>query len=320
MKRNVLTLLSSVRQFFSLLLNKTFASKRTLLIGLAALVSTIVLTGCQTKTGVLHPVGLISDEERKLLFDGLILMLIVVIPTTIMVFAFAIIYRKSKNAKYEPNWAHNNGLELVCWGIPCVLIVILGVWAWNTTHQYDPYRQLKVGGKPMVIQAVALRWKWLFIYPSKKIATLNYLEIPVNKQIEFQITSDAPMNAFFIPQLASQIYAMAGMRTRLHAIANKTGVLHGFSANFSGTGFTDMNYKVYVVSKNKFNSWAASVSKVKNPLTIPAYAKIAAPSVNTPPVFYSAVHPNLFNMIMNQFMMPHSNFYHRLANKPVSGV
>jgi cytochrome o ubiquinol oxidase subunit 2 len=244
----------------------------------------------------------------------------VVIPTIIMSFAFAIMYRKNKKATYKPDWAHNNWIEAVCWGIPCIMIVVLGIWAWNTTHKFDPYRKLDVGGKPMVIQAVALRWKWLFIYPSQGIATVNYLEIPVNRQIEFQITSDSPMNAFFVPSLASQIYAMAGMRTRLHAIAQKTGEMQGFSANFSGTGFTDMNFKVYSVTQHSFNHWVATVKHEMKPLNVKAYAKIAAPSVNNKVELYSSVHPNLFNMIIDQFMLPNHNFYKRQANKLVTGV
>ena len=318
MKLNVLSLLSRVGQLVTRFVSKLISAKRAIITIMAIFFASILLTGCHS--GVLDPMGLVANEERKLLFDALMLMMIVVIPTIIMSFAFAIMYRKSKKAAYTPNWSHNNLLEAICWGVPCVLVIILAVWAWNTTHKYDPYRQLDVGGKPMVIQAVALRWKWLFIYPGKNIATVNYLEIPVGRQIEFQITSDAPMNAFFIPQLASQIYAMAGMRTRLHAIANKPGVMNGFSANFSGTGFTDMNYKVYAVSPSRFNHWAASVSQKHNPLTIAAYAKIAAPSMNTPPMYYSAVHPHLFRMIMMQFMMPHMNFYNRQANKLVTGV
>jgi cytochrome o ubiquinol oxidase subunit 2 len=142
----------------------------------------------------------------------------------------------------------------------------------------------------------------------------------VNRQIEFQITSDAPMNAFFIPSLASQIYAMAGMRTRLHAIAQQTGEMAGFSANFSGSGFNDMNFKVYSVPQAEFNNWVLKTAKAKNPLTVATYANIAAPTTETQVEFFSSVHPDLFDMIMNQFMLPNHEFYKRQANKLVTGV
>jgi len=318
MKLNVLVYLSNIKQLAIRMASQLSKTKRTFVALLTVTMAAFVLTGCQS--GVLAPMGLVANAEKKLLIAALCVMLIVVVPTIIMSFAFAIMYRKNKKSTYAPDWAHNNWIEAVCWGIPCIIIVILGIWAWNTTHRYDPYRQLDVGGKPMVIQAVSLRWKWLFIYPEQHIATVNRLVIPVNRQIEFQITSDAPMNAFFVPQLTSQIYAMAGMRTRLHAIAQKTGMMPGFSANFSGTGFTDMNFKVYSVPVSVFHHWVAHVASVQNPLTVSAYAQIAKPSTNVKPIMYSAVQPHLFNMILNQFMLPHHNFYKRQANKLVTGV
>jgi cytochrome o ubiquinol oxidase subunit 2 len=307
-----------IKNFLISMASKSFAFKRTSLAFFMIFFSALVLTGCDS--GVLHPMGLVADEERKLLTAALCVMLIVVIPTILMSFAFAVMYRKSKKATYTPDWDHNNWIEAICWGVPCVIIIVLGVWTWDTTHQYDPYRPLDVGGKPMVIQAVALRWRWLFIYPEQNIATVNYVEIPVNRQIEFQITSDAPMNAFFIPSLASQIYAMAGMRTRLHAIAQKTGEMTGFSANFSGSGFNDMNFKVYSVPQAEFNRWVVKTTQTNNPLSIDTYAKIAAPSTESNPQFFSSVHPDLFDMIMNQFMLPNHEFYKRQANNLVTGV
>ena len=313
-----LLILSTIKQLFIQIASKLLAFKRASQAFWVMVISSLVLTGCDS--GVLHPMGLVANEERKLLIAALCVMLIVVVPTILMSFAFAYMYRKSKKATYKPDWDHNNWIEAICWGIPCVIIIVLGIWTWDTTHQYDPYRPLDVGGKPMVIQVVALRWRWLFIYPEQKIATVNYVEIPVNRQIEFQITSDAPMNAFFIPSLASQIYSMAGMRTRLHAIAQKTGEMTGFSANFSGSGFNDMNFKVYSVPQSEFNQWVRKMTKKNNPLTISTYAKIAAPSMESAPQFFSSVHPELFEMIMNQFMLPNHEFYKRQANKLVTGV
>lgn len=319
MKLNVLVYLSNIKQLATRLTSQLSKAKRTLSAFVVMAAASLTLTGCHS--GVLNPMGLVANEERKLLIAALCVMLIVVIPTIIMSWAFAIMYRKNKQANYKPNWAHNNWIEAVCWGIPCIIIIVLGIWTWNTTHKFDPYRKLDIGGKPMVIQAVSLRWKWLFIYPEQGIATVNHLEIPVNRQIEFQITSDGPMNAFFVPSLASQIYSMAGMRTRLHAIAQKTGEMDGFSANFSGTGFTDMNFKAYSVTQHDFNRWVAHVRHEMNPLNVKAYAKIAAPSMNDKPQFYSSVYPrDLFNKIIDQFMLPNHEFYKRQANKLVTGV
>lgn len=278
----------------------------------------ILLSGCHT--GVIHPVGFVARVERLLLFDSLLLMLLIVVPVIIMSFFFAFRYRSGRNAKYTPDWSHNNKLEAICWGFPCVIVVVLAVWAWESTHKLDPYRPLDVPGKPLEIQAVSLRWKWLFIYPEQNIATVNYVEMPEGRQVAFKITSDAPMNGLFIPQLASQIYSMGGMRTQLHIIANKLGTFDGFSSNYSGDGFSEMNFKAHVVTASHFSDWVGQMQQKHHELTIDEYAKIAVPSSNAPVIFYSSVYPGLFDKIMMQFMMPNKEFYDRQSAHVVSGV
>ena len=176
---------------------------------------------------------------------------------------------------------------------------------WISTHKLDPYRPLDVEGKPLTIQVVSLRWKWLFIYPEQNIATVNYIEIPVNRPVKFLITNDAPMNAFFIPQLAGQIYSMAGMQTQLHLIANHPGVYKGFSANYSGDGFSDMKFKVNVTKDEKsFDNWVYKVKNSMHNLDLAEYANLKKPSEANKVAYYSDVRPNLFSRIMMQFMQP----------------
>ena len=141
------------------------------------------------------------------------------------------------------------------------------------------------------------------------ISQVQNRDIPKDREVEFQITSDAPMNAFFIPQLGSQIYSMAGMRTRLHIIANSYGMYKGFSANYSGDGFSDMNFKVKVTTEKEFNNWVKEVKKSKTKMDIPEYKIIVQPSEDNPASYYSSVQPKLFNRIMMQFMMPNMNLH-----------
>jgi cytochrome o ubiquinol oxidase subunit II len=286
------------------MINKIYQKlKQSIFIGLA-LSLPLFITGCQQKlTGVLAPKGLITYEERKLLFDAVALMLIVVIPVIIMSFAFVFRYREThKTSEYKPNWAHSVFLEAIWWGVPCVIIVILGIMTWKTTHQLDPYRKIDVPGKPMLIQGIALPWKWLFIYPEQNIATVNYLELPKDRQIEFWLTTDnTPMSSFFIPQLGSQIYNMAGMRTRLHLLANHTGVLQGLNTQYNGKGFSDMHFKVDVVEPAQMEKWIQHVKQSKTPLTLANYNKIRQPSEKAPIQYFSKVAPNLFNQVIQSY-------------------
>ena len=279
---------------------------------LAATAFSLSLAACsKIHGGVLEPAGLVAKQERTLLFDSVALMLIVVIPVIIMSFAFAWRYRAShKTSEYKPNWSHNNHLEAVWWGVPCVIIVILGILTWRTTHSLDPYRKLAVPGKPLLVEAVALRWKWLFIYPEQHIATVNYLELPKDRQVEFYITADAPMSSFFIPQLGSQIYAMAGMRTRLHLQATQVGSFEGMNTQYNGNGFANMKFTVNVVQPTDFNRWVAKTKQANSILNLAMYKKIVRPTENRfPATYYSAVYPNLFKRIMQQYTMPNMRLH-----------
>lgn len=265
---------------------------------------TVALSGCQSlELGILHPKGVIAFEERQLLFDAVALMLIVVIPVIIMSFAFVFRYRAShKTSEYKPNWAHNNFLEAIWWGIPCAIIVILGIMTWRTSHSLDPYKKIDVPGDPMIVQVVALPWKWLFIYPDHNIATVNYLEIPKGQQVEFWLTNDnVPMSSFFIPQLGSQIYTMAGMRTRLHLLGTVNGTYQGLNSQFNGDGFSDMHFSVKVVDPEEFNSWVTGIQSSPAKLDTDQLALLEEPSIADAPKYYSQPDPKLFSQIIDSY-------------------
>lgn len=266
---------------------------------------TLSLTACQSHiVGVLNPKGIIAYEERKLLFDTLALMLIVVLPVIVMSFAFIYHYQVSHRVQdYKPNWGHSYFLESLWWGIPCAIIFVLAIIMWKKTHELDPFKPIAGQSQPpMLVQAIALPWKWLFIYPAQGIATVNYLVMPLNQQVEYWITTDnVAMSAFFIPQLGSQIYAMAGMRTRLHLLANHSGVYDGLNSQFNGDGFSGMHFPVYVVSVDEMKQWVQQVKGSPQQLTEVTYNQLLIPSLNEQPQFFSSIPPNLFENVINVY-------------------
>lgn len=261
--------------------------------------SSLLLGGCQL--GILDPKGSIGEAERSLIVTSTLVMMIVVVPVIMLTLWFAWRYRAAAGAAYTPNWSHSARLELVVWAIPCLIIAFLGMLTWTTTHALDPYRPLASNTKPVVIEAVALDWKWLFIYPELGIATVNQIAFPVGTPVDFRITSDSVMNSFFIPQLGSQIYAMAGMQTQLHLIAGEPGSYDGLSANFSGDGFSDMHFKAIATSNDKFQAWVRSVRQSPDRLDPADYARVAAPSEKNPVAFFSRVKPGLYNDIIAKY-------------------
>jgi cytochrome o ubiquinol oxidase subunit 2 len=241
-------------------------------------------------------------------------MLIVVIPVIIMSFAFIYHYRISHRTRdYKPNWSHSYFLESLWWGIPCIIILVLAIMTWKKTHELDPYNPIAgYNEPPLLIQVIALPWKWLFIYPEQGIATINYLEIPVGRQVEYWITTDnVPMSAFCVPQLGSQIYTMAGMRTRLHLVANEIGVYNGMNTQFNGDGFSDMHFAVHVVDQESMKKWVTDVKKTSKKLNAIAYNELLKPSFADNPSFFNGIDPTLFNHVIDVYMESLGNVHPR---------
>lgn len=256
------------------------------------------------KIPVLFPSGLIAFEQRNLLVLIQLVMLIFIIPVYIFTFIFSWWYRAdNKKAQYDPHLVDHNIAEFVWWGVPLVLTSIVCVITWIKTYELDPYKPLSSKDEALKIQVVALQWKWLFIYPEEKIATVNYIEIPKDRPVHFYITADAPMNAFWIPALGGMIYAMPGMETQLNLVANKEDTFDGRSANISGAGFADMTFQVKAVNDTDFNSWVSEVKRSGASLNDKHYNVLAKPSVNQIST-YILDDEKLFHSIMMKYMKP----------------
>ncbi len=254
---------------------------------------------------LLNPSGVIGVKERDLMVVSILLMLIVVVPTIAMVFIIGWKYRAdNKDADYDPNWDKSHVAEVIWWGIPCAIVIILSVMIWFSTHELNPFTPLDSKVKPVRVQVVSLDWKWLFIYPEYGIASVNYMEVPEKTPINFEITSDAPMNSFWIPKLGGQIYSMPGMRTKLHLIADHPGSYRGSSANLSGKGFSGMKFIAKAGTEADFEQWVQTVKQTGSPLDLETYKRLSEPSMNNPVALYTLQKEDLFEWVIMKYMMP----------------
>src|SRR4051812_46127639 len=235
------------------------------------LIGAATLGGCSD--GVLDPKGPIALAERQILFNALGIMLAIVIPVIIATLGVAFWFRASnKRARYRPDFAYSGRLEMLVWSIPAMTVFLVGGVAWVGSHELNPRKPIVSSVKPLRVQVASLDWKWLFIYPDDGIASVNYLTIPVGTPVSFELTSSGVMNSFFVPQLGSQIYTMAGMVTRLHLQADQPGNYRGMSAQYSGAGFADMNFNVEAVAPDKFAEWVDATRNVGVELNAATYA------------------------------------------------
>jgi cytochrome o ubiquinol oxidase subunit 2 len=257
------------------------------------------------KIDVLEPKGIVAFKQYNLLVFTTLLGFLVVIPVFIMTIFIAWRYREGNTkAAYTPNVSTNRLAETIWWSIPIILIAILSVVTWTSTHDLDPHKPLASQSTPVKVQVIALDWKWLFIYPDLNIATVNYVQFPVNRPVNFAITADAPMNSFWIPQLGGQIYAMPGMVTQLHLNANEVGSYKGLSANISGKGFADMKFTAKATSKADFDAWVAKVRQSDQKLTADTYAALAKQSIDAPVTYYADSDEGLYDTIVMKYMTP----------------
>ncbi|BDU16457.1 ubiquinol oxidase subunit II [Lysobacter auxotrophicus] len=272
------------------------------------LFATVALAGCNLL--VLNPAGDIAARQGQLIIVSTVLMLIVIVPVIALTLLFAWRYRASnRSATYKPDWDHSTQLELVIWGVPLLIIIALGAITWISTHLLDPFRPLDrisagrpvpADVKPLEIQVVALDWKWLFVYPEEGIATVNEIAVPVDRPVHFRITSSSVMNTFYVPALAGMIYGMPGMESELNAVINEAGVYDGFSANYSGAGFSHMRFKFHGMSDADYARWLNDVRAGGDALTRAAYLELEKPSEREPVRHFARVDNGLFDAVLNR--------------------
>lgn len=275
-----------------------------LLIALVDLGLLIYLLASRSTLAILNPAGPVALQERGLLQLATILAAVIVTPVFLLYFLITNTYRAGHKKAYLPTWIPPVSVMYLWWIIPAVVIAILAYNTWFATHTLDPYRPLNAAEKPLTIQVVALQWKWLFLYPEEGIATVNFVQFPEDRPVNFLLTADAPMNSFWIPQLSGQIYAMTGMTTKLHILAEKPGDYAGSAAEISGHGFSGMRFIARASTAADFTDWVKTVKASPKELSLHEYAVLARPSEKHPVTLYGTTDPQLYNSIITKYMAP----------------
>lgn len=282
--------------------------KRKFLIGLVAVilgVIGIVLVLASENALVVHPKGIIAQQELELILTNIGLMLLIILPTYVLLFVVVWKYCIKKESPYDPDHTYGPIGELLMWGLPTIIVVFLALVTWNATHQLNPYKPIESDVKPLSVQVVALDWKWLFIYPDLGIATLNYFHIPDQTPIHLKLTADgSPMNSFWIPQLSGQIYSMTGMSTQLYLMTDGPGNYVGRAVEINGEGYSDMTFVVKSTSSKDFEEWVATVKKSPLQLTHEVYDKLTKPAVNKSITLFSDVEKELYPKIIHKYHYP----------------
>ena len=277
--------------------------KQTLL-PLALVGACVPLGGCAVlKLGVVNHAGPIAAEQWHLYLIVAAVLVFVAGPVLILVPVMAWHYRLSNRSDaFRPGWGFSWPLEILIWVPPTGIVIGLGFLLWSYTHRLDPYRAIASSQPSIRVQAIALDWKWLFIYPDEGVATVNEMAIPVGRSVTVSLTSGTVMQSMLIPQLAGQIYAMPGMRTQLNFAASRAGTFRGRNTQFNGDGFAHQRFDVIAMKPEDYDRWLGRVHGAARPLDERALAQLRARSIVRRPVFFSAVAPRQLERVMASTM------------------
>jgi cytochrome o ubiquinol oxidase subunit 2 len=264
----------------------------------------LLVPGCSGRS-IFDSVGPVGAADSRILIDATLIMLAIIVPTILLAFWMAWRYRASnRKADYLPYWSYSGRIEAVVWSIPILTIMFIGGVIWIGSYKLDPFRPLESATPPLEVQVVSLDWKWLFIYPQQRVATVNQLVIPAGRPVHFSLTSASVFNTFFIPRLGSMIYTMPGMVSQLHLQADRPDRIWGQSAHFSGDGFSDMQFEVRSVTPEAFDSWTQGTRGAGPVLDLANYARLARQSLRVQPIAFRDVDPRLFQAIATQRIPP----------------
>ena len=285
----------------------------------AAVVAVLALSGCGALDhGILNAQGPVAQHERDLLLTVSGILLFVWVPVVVLVPLIAWHYRRSNSAHaYRPKWDFSWPLEGLIWIPPAGIVILLAFMLWPATHKDDPYTRLAGRGAPVHVQAIAMDWKWVFIYPDEGIATVNQLAVPAGRPVHMDLTSGTVMQSLLLPQLAGQIYAMAGMRTRLNFAADRPGQFLGENVQFNGDKFAHQKFPINSMAPSAYAAWLARARKSDRMLDAAAWARLSRKDTTGPQIF-SAVPRGFFERVVaatGGAAHPHPDAKHQPATR-----
>lgn len=262
------------------------------------------------------PLGPIAVDQKVHLIWVTALTLVAIVPVFILLPIILWKYRRgSKQGDYRPKWEYSLKLEVLMWGVPIILVVVMSYLLWQATHKLDPYKELESSQSTINVQVVGLDWKWLFIYPDLGIATVGEFSIPVNHPVTLNLTTDTVMQSFIIPALAGQIYAMPGMMTNLNLLATEPGQMEGENTQYNGNGFVEQKFRTLALPPVEFEKWVSTVRQQGIPLNEMTYrvlarrstrseAQLALATAQMPAdaLYFKLDDPELFNRIMRRYL------------------
>jgi cytochrome c oxidase subunit 2 len=156
---------------------------------------------------------------------------------------------KRREGVKTPHVTHNLALELLWSVIPTIMVI--GIFFWGAAGYMD---YSVAPGDSMEIAVTAKKWNWTFTMPDGSVWGQR-IQIPVNKNVKFIMTSNDVLHDFYIPNMRVKHDVIPNRYTEVWFKAEKEGEYHVACAEYCGKSHSDMWAKIKVVSQAEYENW-----------------------------------------------------------------
>jgi len=201
-----------------------------------------------------------------------------------MLFYSVVRFRRRPGAGLPAQIHGNNRVEAVWTIIPVVLLLIVAI----PTVRLIVREASPAPADATHIKIIGHQFWWEVQYPDTKpeIITANEIHIPVNKTVEFELTSADVQHAFWVPLMGSKMDVYPNRVNRLKFTPTETGNFFGQCSELCGEGHGFMKMRVMVQNNADFQAWTMEQQRIPvtaaGPATPGAATPGATPGVATP--------------------------------------
>lgn len=193
------------------------------------------VAGCHGPLSALSPQGPAAAQIALLWWAMLGGAALITVMVLVLV---ALGFRAPRRSPGERFWLHGLGVGFTLAVLAVVVAagIVVGERQ-NPGHEAPALR----------VEAIGRQWEWRFRQPGPGgavVETVGRLHIPAGQPVDVVIRSEDVIHSFWVPRLAGKMDAIPGRDTLLRIRADRPGLYHGTSAEFSGPGYAGMRFEV----------------------------------------------------------------------------
>ena len=199
----------------------------------------------------------VEASTRAVAVDGLFRVMVgtaavifVMVEGALVYAAFRFRRRAGDDADAKPIHG-NTTLEVVWTAIPAMIVVVIGIYAYQTLAEIE-----KPASDPMVVEVVGRQFVWQFRYPDHGVVAQE-LHLPIDRPVRFEITSADVIHSFWVPQFRGKRDATPGRVAEFLITPTELGEFPVRCAELCGPGHANMTTKVIVQTQAEFDAWLA---------------------------------------------------------------